>query len=46
MEPEPEWTDSTLIMDLLLDVQAGVHRLLEFFEEDDDDEEEVPEEDA
>ncbi len=44
MEPEPEWSDATVIIDLLLDMQTGVHRLLDYFE--DDDEEEDPEEDA
>ena len=47
MELEPEWSDTTLIIDLLLDVQAGVHRVLDYVEdEDDDDEEKVPEEDS
>jgi hypothetical protein len=45
MEPEPRWGDATLVLNLLLDVQAGVHRLLEYFEED-DGEEEIPEEDT
>jgi hypothetical protein len=44
MEREPEWSDATVIIDLLLDAQTGVDRLLRSFE--DDDKEEVPEEDS
>jgi hypothetical protein len=44
MEREPEWSDATVIIELLLDVQIGFDRLLRYFE--DDDEEEVPEEDS
>jgi hypothetical protein len=45
VEREPEWSDSTVIIGLLLDVQAGVHRLLDYFEGE-NGEEEVPEEDS
>jgi hypothetical protein len=44
VEREPEWSDATVIINLLLDVQTGVYRLLDYFE--DDDEEEVSEEDS
>jgi hypothetical protein len=39
MEPEPQWSDTTVIIDLLLDVQTGVDRLLGYFKGDDDEEE-------
>jgi hypothetical protein len=43
MEPEPRWSDTTLFLELLLDIKADVQRLLGYFE-DGEDEEEVPEE--
>jgi len=45
VEVEPRWSDDTILLEVLLDVRAGVQRLLWYFEEG-DDEEEVPEEDA
>ena len=45
MEPEPQWSDATLIIDLSLDVHTGVHRLVDYFEGN-DGEEEVPEENS
>ena len=45
MDPEPGWSDATLMLDLLLDIQAGLRRLLSYFEGD-NDEEEIPEEDS
>jgi hypothetical protein len=44
MEPEPDGSDNTLLLNSVLDIQAGVQRLLDHFE--DDDEEEVSEEDS
>jgi hypothetical protein len=45
VDAEPVWSDSTVILDLLMDVHAGVFRLLDYFDED-DGEEENPEEDS
>ena len=45
VEVEPRWSDDTILLEVLLDVRAGVQRLHWYFEEG-DDEEEVPEEDA
>jgi hypothetical protein len=32
VEAEPEWSDATLIIDLLLEAQVGAHRLRDYFE--------------
>jgi hypothetical protein len=45
VDPEPVWSDATVIIDLPMDVHAGVFRLLEYFDED-DGEEETSEEDS